>query len=809
MVLFAHLVNKLGTEIDVEGSLQDLPIFTSERPFRSRSKSEDVEVSEYWSSDREIKVQIRHTKDKPELVTIETDLETAKPSTINGFRQSVEALEARGLSVVSDKSTFSDYDHSLYWGRISDFIDSCRPPLPRPYESLSTLIEEPRTGEIVVSPLIENKDCELKTEIGIEFDKVRGIKSLKHLKEVREDHINSLVRLGKFIQYADISRKGRGRRDPKVAILLDDILEVGYGLLSYPADHASFGEFLDFVIEKDDEDRESLYHTLDLIHAAVVLVKGEMGKTFPQTPQINETLLDIGHYGPVYMTMQKIRQIGESLHVPKISIDRMLNSKYSDGSLLHTLVDIENALSKTGEDGSVKLDSKLARVMKNIFRYGDFKSYLKSESGEMGRKLLSKMEEMGFNTDLVTSNHLSADILGREETSLTYWEKNFDDLIKDIRDPRYSVFFMRYDGEREVLNGTMRDKVFSLSSSQGAAYIANKVRVMLEHCRRREGEKEEHGKKVDDPLKELEEKLENLQIQMEFGGRPVGGMLYSRAWHRTPEDFSRDDFMLCCASLGGEKEDLTFKAIFNPAHVYVMHFIHGIDNSLGFSILKAGTTEGNRAMLSISPYEANPAIRTALGEANTYRYALDAMARTAFIANAEVLLIDDIDLKVRDENGNVVRCIDGGIITLGQEGYELGEDVIIRYRNGEACAPRSFRKFMEKSAKKYSSIIHGDANFEQISGDNELVESQFENFNEEAPEFHYSIQSVRPVFKPETDYRKLTPEETKNIFDQGYGPQNGTRTVFKIDLNKYLEERQSEGINLREEASMMYGNTGV
>ena len=795
MVLFAHLQNSSG--IDVEGTIRSLPGFTPQRAF-DRSANEEEEVSDYWFGGTEIKVQVRRRKDKPELVTVETDLEDAEQTTLTRFREYTERLEKAGLSTVSDRVALSDYEHSLYWGRISSFIESCRPRLGRIWDTLTPLID-PRTKETVMAGPIDNKDCKPDQEIGIEFDKVRKRKSLEDLKEIREDHLDILGALGEFIQYADISKQAKGRADPKVAGFLSDILDLSYDLLSRPRDHNSFMGFLNFVKEKDAEDMESLYHTLDLIHAGAVLVRGEMAKTFPQVSKVNEVLLDLATYGPVYVTMQKIKQITESLGLRRINTDRLLGSKYSGGTLLNTLVDVENALSKTGEE-----DSKLTTCVRQVLRHGDFKSYLRSERGKEAKELLSRMQQIGFNTDLFTSDNLSSDIITREETSLTSWERNFDSLIQDLSDPRYAVFFMRAADGGDILNRQMRDKVLGLSSRTGFGYVLNKVKVMLEHCKRREAERKERGK-VDDPLKELDERLETLQIQMEFGGRPSGGMIYSRAWHRTLEDLSKDSFMLCCAALGGDKQDLTFKAMFNPTYIYVTHFIHEIDRPLGFSILKAGMSEGNRSLLAISPYEANPTIRTALGEANTYRYVLDSMTRTAFTANADTLLIDDIDLKVRDQEGNVVRYVGDETRTLGQDGYEQGEDIVITYRKGEPCAPRSFRKFMEKTVNKYGSVTHEDVSFEQIEGDNELVDDQFGNLDENT-EFHYSIQSVRPVFDPKTNYRELKPEETKQIFDQGYGPQNGTRTAFKVDLKRYIEERKAEGIDLMAEVNTIHGN---
>ena len=102
---------------------------------------------------------------------------------------------------------------------------------------------------------------------------------------------------------------------------------------------------------------------------------------------------------------------------------------------------------------------------------------------------------------------------------------------------------------------------------------------------------------------------------------------------------------------------------------------------------------------------------------------------------------------------------------------------------------------------KHSSITHTDADFAQIEGDNDLVQAQFGE-----GKHHYSIQSAAPTYDSSIDYLKITPEQTKHIFDDGYKPQNGSRTVFKIDVRQYITERaETDKIDLKAPVSTVCG----
>ena len=318
--------------------------------------------------------------------------------------------------------------------------------------------------------------------------------------------------------------------------------------------------------------------------------------------------------------------------------------------------------------------------------------------------------------------------------------------------------------------------------------------------------------KLDVPIVELATKLELLETQLRFNGALVGGSVYTRAWHRAVvQDFHSSSFMMCCASLGGEKQGITFKSIYNPSGLYLEHFIQGLDSPMGFSILKLGRSEGKNAVLAISPYEANHALMAALGEKGTFRYVLDTLVKSAHQVNAEYLMIDDIDLRVRDENGMPVKHKDGRIIYNGDEGYDKAEHILVRYQGGRGNAPRKFKtELLEKllTNKANTSMTHGDFVFEQIEGDNELVQEQFG-----AGEQYWSIQTAKPRFDSSIRYTGVnSPHDEldegieKAVFDMGVGPLSGVRTAYKIDVKKYIEERKREGIDLTRVVDTRFGN---
>src|SRR3989338_3718131 len=783
MVLFAHFQNE--NYIDIDALIKGLAGFGYARPFDSRHQNEE-NGNNYYFDDHYMSIEVIQRDNKPDLVTITLDIDRdVRPEKLDLFKSHVSTLEVNGLTAVLDHDLFSDsesYHASIYWGAIHSFIDSCRPRIPRIQDSLSPMIDA-RTDKQVNLKAPRNKTFHVGDDVGIEYRAVKDIASFAELQALQEQHFTLLKSLARFIQYVDVSKRSGTKADLKVAVHVDEVLELSYDLLSRPKDHNAFTAFIGKLVEIYERDKETLYHTLDFVRSSVVLARNKLAKS---PPAISEVLENLQQYGSAVAIMEKLKLISNRYQdLERINMSRLVDSRYSEHGFLRTLVDIESNLSNESRD------SDLDKIFKLMLRYGSFNTYHRSMDSTSAGIVLSTMRKKGFNIDIFTSDNLSRDTFTREQMSLESWEENFHDLIMDLHKPLYDVFFTHSIGEKEEIDRALRDKVLSLSKSventreKGIPYILNKVKGMLHHCRTRKNEKS------DKVLIDLEEKLEQLEIQLEFGGRPTGGMLYSRPWHRIPEDFSREDFMHCCAALGGDKQDLTFMTIYNPTYTYLTHFIKGIDSQLGFSILKAGMIEGKRVLLSISPYEANPGIRTALGPAETYRYVLDAMVKTAHDARAEYLLIDDIDLKVRDANGAVVIMKEGTVKKIGEQGYENAEDIVIKYKNGEPCAPRSFIKFVEKASKKYNSIAHEDVAFEQIAGDNKLVEEQFGEGR-----YHYSIQSAKATFDPDIDYANFPYELTKAIFDDGYHTQNSTRTVFKVNVAKYIEERKKEDVDL-------------
>ncbi|MBI5046869.1 hypothetical protein HZC07_04015 [Candidatus Micrarchaeota archaeon] len=569
---------------------------------------------------------------------------------------------------------------------------------------------------------------------------------------------------------------------------MDEILQAAYTLLSRAADHAVFADFVERILAIETDARETFYHTLNTIHNGAVLVQTELSKGGQNTKTV---LGDLTRYGEIHEIMRMLVRLSERYtDLERIDLAPVITSSYSGHGLLQTLADLEATFAVQPPYDEDSPHSDLDNILVLVLRHGSFERYLRSESGFSATTVVQTLTIGGFNPAFFVGTPLRADVLTRQETSIVSWEENFDQLIADFKTNKYNVLFSRPPKEgktKATFDHALKSKVCGYSSSQlQSPQALDKVMALLYYCKSRQAEQTSAGKKIDEPLVELEERLENLRTQIEFGGRPTGGKLYSRTWNRTLEDFSREDIMLCCACLGGEKQDLTFKALYNPAYVYLDHFIEGIPSPLGFSILNAGFVGSTPVLLSVSPYEANPALRTALGEKNTYLYVLDAMVKAASDANAEYLLLDDIDLLVRDVYGVVVKSTKDGIKSKGEPGYETGEPVVIQYRNGEMCAPRKFKRFMERVLTKYSAVTHEDIKFKQVGGDQELVEEQF---GAVLSSQHYSIQSVRPLHDPSIDYGNISPELSKQIFDRGYAPQNGVRTVFRINVREYIKLR--------------------
>lgn len=787
MVLFAHFSKGIST-VDLETTIISSLIQGS--VFGGQQTVNGVET--YFFDNGQLKVEVKKREDESDLITIILNLEGkgVKQRDFDNFRVIVDSLATFGFANVSDYELQEiDDEFSLYWTKMWRLFDNQRLKINRAnttyIDSLSVLIgPEP----YITTRTKASKETK---EINIEFEKVKYLDSLEDLMGLKFAHFHLLNGLAKIINYVDVSKRTGSKPDLKIGARLDDVIELACDLL--PSDHNNlFADFIYDVIERDQRSNESLYRTLDTIHSAAILLRRELSKKKPKIPRI---INDIKQYGPISAVVRLTKKVGSKYG--RVQVDKILKSKYSECNILRSLVDIEKSTSN--------FNSELSAILDLIFTHGDFQTYLISKEGEKAKRIIRLMHSNGFNIEQFRDNNLSIDILTRQkDDSIISWENNFDRLVEEFKQGQYNVFFMQYndDGKTERINQQIRNKVLGLSSQNGLSYILSKVSIMLNHCRTRQKDKKDKGRKIDQPLIELEERLENLKIQLEFGGRPTGGMIYTKVWHRVIEDFSREDLMLCCACLNGEKQDLTFKAIFNPTYIYLNHFIEGIDHHLGFSIIKAGMSQGKRVLLAISPYEANPAIRTALREKETYQYVLDAMIKSSLFANVDYLLIDDIDLKVRDESGNSVRHIEKRIVKIGEQGYDEGQEVYIRYRNEEPCAPRSFRKFMERiTGKHISTITYEDVNFEQIGGDDELVQEQFGK-----DQSHYSIQSANHIYDSSIDYFNLSNSQTKQIFDQGYKPQNGIRTVFKVDVKKYLEERKSEGVDLIAKVSTIDGN---
>jgi len=794
MNLFAHF--QPGTETNLDAMLRGLPGFQAinKHSIPMRGKGDGTI---YWYRGNNIRIEVKPHETRTDLVTVilDMDLYSSPPNEeLRLFQSQISALEQAGFVPVADHDLFSDPEDnhlSKYWGAIGTFIDSCQPRTPHWNDSLTGIIDK-RTGEAVPLLVAPNENFHVGDTAGIEYLAIRSIDDPSALNQLYDEHFELLRSLARFIQYVEVSKRSTRNPDQKAAVHLDEIMKLGYDLLQRPQDHHAFTDFIGKVIELDDRDKESLYHTLAFIDSAVVLTRGELAKHDSDIPHI---LQDLQRYGRTSAIINRISKIGEHYpDIPRVQVGKIMERSYSEGGLLRELITIENT-SPTPD---------LDRTVKRMLQFGNFDTYLRSSEGTLARAVLDAMETAGFNRDIFTSNQQSNDVLTREHTSLVNWERNFLNLIDEFRRDEYNLFFIQDEDEREVMNQELKKKVLSLaeriSSTQhwpnnpqegGSSYILNKVKGMLYHCRKLQAKKIEKGKRVDSPLITLEEKLESLEIQLEFGGRPTGGVIYSRQWHRVIEDFSMEETMLCCAALGGNKQDLTFAAIYNPTYTYLTYFIQGIDQQLGFSILQAGIMGGKKVLLSISPYEANPAIRTALGPAETHRYVLDSMVKAAHDANAEELLIDDIDLKVRDEERFPVRMENHNVKKMGDTGYETAEDIFVQYKNGEPCAPRGFRRFMEKTVRKYQSATHEDVRFEQIQGDDLLVEEQLGEGRR-----HYSIQSIPVLFDPAIDYQHFPNDKTKTIFDNGYHSLDCTRTVFRINVTQYIQERKMESVEL-------------
>ncbi len=756
-------------------------------------------------------VKVRRIGEEPVLTTLSTDLgDNAGQLTLSRFYDLVALLHSQGFTAVSDRQLFlndDDRELAIYWKNIYRIILSCSGRRPLYKDSLVIRIEE-KTGAHLIGSLPGLSYSDLypqnnnpHQQIAIELNNNADGSSLDDLRSLQRQHFKLLMDLAPFIQYGELSRQTRATSDPKVRMQLDQIMEMTYKLLSRPEDHETFREFVEEIIGIEKHGKETFYHTLDFIHAAAILVNAELLK---RRHEVHRVLDELRLYGETHETMEILKEIGKRYpNLRRIALDEITEAKYSQNSMLQAAVNMKIALEglpSFDESASTDIDN----IMQLMLRYGSFRKYLVYGCDDAERVRL-EIELRGFNANAFVSNHLSFDVFAREEESLTSWTKNFDNLMKDLGGTRYNVLFVnrkpgatRESLDEELKSSTCKYSSQDLESSSGL----NKVTAILHLCKLRQKQQQDLGKKPDEPLVELEERLENLRTQIEFGGRPSGGRIYSRAWHRTLEDFSREDLMLCCACLGGEKQDLTFKAIYNPTYLYLTHFIQGIASPLGFSILKAGTMKKERVLLAISPYEVNPAIRTALGETKTHLYVLDSMVKAALDTNAEYLLIDDIDLLVRDINGNAVRNTKEGVKRKGEPGYDEGEDVVVKYRNGEICAPRKFKKAIEKAQRKYTAITHEDIEFDPISGDESLVQKQFGNGS-----YHYSIQSVNLGYDPSLDYANLPQEKTKEIFDQGYATQKGVRTVFRINARQYAAERlEKDKIDLNQvQANTIHG----
>ncbi len=776
------------------------------------------------------------------------------------FRQCYQRLVDFDLAAVSDRTLFDDMEHrrqSCYWANIYEFITACLPRVQHVRDSLSALLDK-RTGQYayrLVKPqpyFNDPADLPLSSDeswarqfgeknaparsissiakeyitVGLEYPALDPSLSLSGLLALEDDHRSFLGELAIFIQYLEVSKTASARRDPKVAVPIDEILALGYDLLHDAAQHHAFTDFIHKIMERDDQRGASFYDTLAFLESSIVVARDEFSHPLPKIPEV---FAHLHYYGRSGIVIEKLQQLAARYDdIPAAQLGSMFEAKYSEAGLLQALVKIGQALPANRQD------SDLDKVVRLMLKYGNLESYTHSKEGRSAQDLLIFMNKAGFAENVFLADQRSSDVLYRRNTDMERWSDNVDELIKDLALAKYTVFFMRYeavkdredthggkntdhgerealeapDREKEVLDQRLRDKVLSMGQGDlrfpggfrenlDVSYALNKVKGLLLHCRTRQKDKRQRGKKMDQPLVELEERLESLEIQLEFGARPTGGKLYSRIWHRSLEDFSTEAFMHCCAALGGDKQDLTFAAVYNPAYVYLTHFIKGIDSQLGFSILKAGFIDhgtkvyNKKVLLAVSPYEANPAIRTALGEAETYRYVLDAMVKTAHSAQAQYLLIDDIDLKVRDEQGQAVRHNNGEFCKVGEQGYETAADLVIQYKNGQPCAPCSFRKSLEKAQRKYESITHEDIAFQEITRDVDLVREQLGPGRE-----HYSIQSVPALFDPAVDYLHLSPEQTKAIFDDGYHSMNCRRRVFRVDVAAYLAERTKEGDNL-------------
>ena len=492
MTLFAHFQHEQETDLDA--ILRELSGFKSKHRSYPSGQDEGMKRS-YWFEGSHIHIEVKPQENKRDLVTVILDFDSLPSGAeLDNFKSHVQALGERGLVPVADYDLFSNpdsYDLSMYWGAIHTFIDSCRPRIPHKDDSLTAMIDS-RTNESVFAINPPNKTFQVGDDVGIEYTTVKDVADLRELNQLRDEHLTLLRSLARFIQYVDVSKRSSRKPDPKAAAHLDEITGLSYDLLTRPADHQAFTEFISDIIAVDENDRESLYHTLAFIHNSVVLVRSELAKKDSNVPQV---LQNLQRYGRTAAIANRIQEVGGRYSdLARVQVGRLMETKYSEHGLLKALVDVEGALPNSDLDG----------VLRRMLRFGNFDAYQRSTQGESARAVLGTMRKAGFNTDVFTSNNLSNDTLTREQTSLASWEGNFQDLITQFRQGDYDVFFLQYDGEREIMNRALKTKVLSLSDrttgpqEKGISYILNKVKGMLRHCQKRQAEKKEKGKKIAD-----------------------------------------------------------------------------------------------------------------------------------------------------------------------------------------------------------------------------------------------------------------------------------------------------------------------
>jgi len=314
------------------------------------------------------------------------------------------------------------------------------------------------------------------------------------------------------------------------------------------------------------------------------------------------------------------------------------------GKILH---DDLNAIKNFNDTASIKTGIRFLSDMKRVENadflfqkcreFGSVKKWLHSDP--ITRKVIDKMKEAGFDTDLyVTSGKTIAQTKGDGHYSED-WTGAFKSIVikilgskKNRALPSISIPNIAPGSFYKKIEGNYRNAVNGDKDSAKKVLKEIKISLIKNFAKRR----------MPQTAIEILNDIEMLDKVLDYGGTLTfrGAKVVAKVWKREiPNDLYDSEILRCCIFLpNGEQMHEMPLFMMDPQTTLVQFYVQGIGEPIAAATFYAGISDG-KPVLFMDTWEAGSLAYAALSYEKMQNFALDTMKKLAEKVGAKRLLI--------------------------------------------------------------------------------------------------------------------------------------------------------------------------